>query len=70
MALQVRVVIEHAPTFYEILGLMPESDCPPILQVQGHDTTFYRARSTPRWVLYRAAVKGHGERTPFHRDQR
>ncbi len=58
----VRVVVEHSPAFYEILGVMVDTDCPPTLQVRGYDTTFYRCQSTPRWVLYRAAVKGHGER--------
>jgi hypothetical protein len=58
----VRVVVEHSPAFYEILGVMLESDCPSVLQVRGTDTTVYRGQSTPRWVLYRAAVTGHGER--------
>lgn len=60
--LHVRVVVEHSPAHYEILGLMLESDCPPSLRIAGHDVTFYRSQSTPRWVLYKQAVKGWGER--------
>lgn len=73
-ATTLRVVVEHAPTFYEILGVVAATDCPVVLQIPGHDTTFYRAQSTPRWVLYKAAVRGHGERfdggRPLHRNQR
>jgi hypothetical protein len=62
----VRVVVEHSPSFYEILGLKLLAECLPQLAVDG--TTFCRVQSTPRWVLYRAAIQGHGDRS-FHPDQ-
>lgn len=55
----VRVVIEHHPKLYAILGLSEEDKCPKTLGIDGR--TFYRAKSTGRWVLYRGAVSGHGD---------
>lgn len=68
--MHVRVVVEHSPTFYEVLGLMAPADCPAVLEIPGYGTTFYRTASTPRWVLYKKAIQGHGEPLPLHRNQR
>jgi hypothetical protein len=67
---QVRVVVEHSPSLYTLLGLMLLTDCPPVLQVRGHDSTFYRVESNDRWVLYRAAITGWGETKTLDSRQR
>ena len=69
MSLQIRVVVEHIPDRqYALLGLALESECLPVLEVGG--LTFYRAHSTPRYVLYKRALEGYDERTPLHPAQR
>lgn len=70
MSLQIRVIIEHIPDRqYALLGLATEAECLPVLEVGG--ITFYRAQSTPRWVLYKRALSGHGELSrPMHPSQR
>jgi hypothetical protein len=61
VSLALRVVVEHIPNQqYAILGLATDAECLPVLQVGG--ITFYRAQSTPRWVLYKRAIAGWGER--------
>lgn len=54
-----RVVIEHAENYFAILGLVEEKECLPTLVLQ--ERTFYRVKSTPRWVLYRGAISGYGD---------
>lgn len=61
-----RVVVRHDPKIYAIIGLAEEADCPQTLSQTdsaGTSHTFFRFKSTPRWVLYHAAVSGHGENT-------
>lgn len=67
---RVRVVVQHSPHLFAILGLHDLDACPSVLQFPDSERTFYRAQSTPRWVLYKPAVQGHGEATPLHRNQR
>lgn len=67
---RVRVVVQHTPHLYAMLGLHDLDACPSTLQFDDSERTFYRAQSTPRWVLYKPAVQGHGEATPLHRNQR
>lgn len=55
----VRVVIEHGPNLFAILGLAEEKKCAREIGIEGR--TFYRTKSTDRWVLYRGAVSGHGD---------
>ena len=54
----VRVVVEHTPELFAILGLCKLDECLPMLILQ--DRAFYRARSTPHWVLYKATISGWG----------
>jgi len=63
-----RVVVEHSPELFVILGLCREDEAPPEMFVRGR--TYYRARSTPRWVLYRAALSGGGAAAPDPNDLR
>ena len=74
-----RVVVEHTPQLFAILGLHDETACEPtltLLDADGRPHTYYRTRSTPRWVLYRAAVSSIGAGQPgdpqpaFSPDQR
>ena len=58
-----RVVIRHEPNLYAIIGLAEDSDCAPSFtqtDSEGTEHTFFRFKSTPRWVLYHAAVSGAG----------
>lgn len=55
-----RVVVEHSPALLEIIGLGTDAETGAISFERG-GTTYYRARSTDRWVLFKQAVKGHGE---------
>ncbi len=67
-----RVVIRHEPNLYAIIGLAEESDCASSFtqkSSKGVERTFFRFKSTPRWVLYHAAVSGTGENT-FNSAQR
>lgn len=61
---QVRVLAEDGPQLVRMLGICEEHECHPTLGIYGR--TFYRARSTDRWVLYKAALSGHGEQAPVH----
>ena len=58
----------ESSTAIRMLGLAVEAECLPILTVGG--LTFYRAQSTPRWVLYKRAIEGWGETKPLHPAQR
>jgi hypothetical protein len=67
-----RVVVRHAPNLYAIVGLAEDVECPQTLTTpdsEGASHTFFRVKSTPRWVLYHAAVEGHGGNT-FNSAQR
>ena len=64
----VRIVAEHSPSRFAILGLCREDEAPPEMFVNG--TTYYRAKSTPRWILYRAAISGWGAAAPDPSDPR
>ena len=55
----VRVMAQHSPTLFGLLGLWPLSQCAPVLVVG--DRSYYRSASTPRWVLYKRSVRGHGQ---------
>jgi len=68
----IRVVVEHHPDLFSILGYVDEAQLNSSLSLVGRDGvphTYYRSRSTTRWVLYRAAITGHGE-VNFHPEQR
>lgn len=55
-----RVVVKHSPSLFEIAGLGTDAETA-AQSFTRNDVTYYRAQSTPRWVLFRRAVKGHGE---------
>jgi hypothetical protein len=64
---------EDTPEFYRLVGVYPEEQCEAILQLADKDGvphTYYRARSTPRWVLYRRALSGWGAAAPDPTDPR
>lgn len=61
MPAPVRVVVQHDPNLFAILGIEEDANCPREISVEGH--TFYRAASTPRWVLYKPALRGWGQTT-------
>jgi hypothetical protein len=62
----IRVVAEHAANLFAILGIFPETELTPTLTIKGR--TYYRACSKEHYVLYRAAISGHG--VPLHQAQR
>lgn len=62
----IRVVAQHAPNLFAILGLFRETELTPTIALGTR--TYYRAESKVHYVLYRAAISGHG--VPLHRDQR
>lgn len=70
----IRVLAEHSPSLYSFIGLVKEEkECPATLEMRhpnGPSTTYYRARSAHRWVLYRAALSGHGQGPAFHPQQK
>ena len=51
----VRVVVEYTPSLYALLGLS-DPPCPAL--ITHSERTFYLAKSTPRWVLYKAVPAG------------
>lgn len=55
----IRVVLQYSPTLFGIAGLYDDAACHQTVHENGQ--TFYRARSTPRWILYRHTVKGWGQ---------
>lgn len=54
-----RVMVEDSPSFFRLFAMIPVDDCLPVLQIEEY--TYYRHRSTPRWVWYKAAISGSGE---------
>ena len=54
-----RVMVEDSPCFYRLFGMVPIEQCTPSITVEGH--TFFRYRSTPRWVWYKAAISSTGQ---------
>lgn len=54
----IRVVAQHSPSLFAILGLAEEHELPPQMKVEGHDTTYYRAETHDHYVLYKAAISG------------
>lgn len=59
-AAQIRVVLQHSPTLYEIVGLFDAETTKPTLTYGDEKRTYYHTQSTDRWQLYVAAVTGHG----------
>jgi len=55
----IRMVLESSPSLYYIVGLCEDAEALASFQYDG--ATYYRSRSTPRWVLYKAAISGWGE---------
>lgn len=55
-----RVVVELSPTLLELAGLGTDAETA-ALSFERQGVTYYRAQSTDRWVLFKRAVKGHGE---------
>ena len=47
----IRVVAQHAPALYAILGIFSEEDC--LLTLTLDDETYDLAARYPKWVLYR-----------------
>ena len=58
----IRVVAEHTPTMFAILGLTQEADCLPTYELtdtDGSPATYYRALTKPGfYVLYKRALQG------------
>ncbi len=71
----IRLVFEHSPELYSMCGHDEAIDGPIPQTCTVNGDTFYRVESTPRWILFRQAVKGHGERNAgggrhtLHEDQ-
>ena len=58
-----RIIAEHAPNLFAIIGFYNGDDPPLTMTVQdvdGNPVTYYRARSTSRWIVYRRAIHGSG----------
>lgn len=58
MANMVRVIAQDSPSLYRFLGLVDERHCTQTISIPGRDATYYRDKSTPKWVLYKAAIQG------------
>ena len=54
MTNSVRVVVEYTPALYALLGLS-DPPCPAL--ITHSERTFYLAKSTPRWVLYKPSIQ-------------
>ncbi len=74
----VRVMVEHTPSIFALFGMVPLDECHPVLELpdaDGERHTYYRARSTVRWVYYKPAIVGapapqaHPD-LPLHPEQR
>lgn len=66
----VRVVAQHAPNLYAILGVFPANaeTLAPTIALDGR--TYYRAETHDHWVLYKAALSGWGAAAPNPNDPR
>jgi len=52
----VRVIVQHTPRVYALLGLWNETACWPSLRFESNEGVwedYDRVTATPRWVLYR-----------------
>lgn len=66
MVMNRRVIAEHAPNLFAIIGFYDGDDPPLTMTIQdvdGNPATYYRVRSTPRWIVYRRAITGSGGAT-------
>lgn len=54
-----RVMIQHSPSLFS-LGTWMDAEDPPI-EFEYANHRYFKSKMTPRWVLYKRAVKGHGE---------
>lgn len=64
----IRIVVQHSPTLFAILGLIDEASLMPELIAYGQ--TFYRSETHDHYVLYKAALTGWGEAPNLHPQQR
>ena len=69
MSQPVRVVAQHAPNLFAIVGLFDPDGLPSSTEFDGE--TYYRAESHDHWILYKRAVTGWGKTglTPDARQQ-
>lgn len=56
----IRVVAQHSPNVYAIVGLFDEENLTPTVQLEG--VTYYRAETHVHFVLYKAAISGWGSK--------
>lgn len=63
-----RVVAQHSPSLFAILGLFPEEQLTSTINLDG--LTYYRAQSKHHYVLYKAAISGWGAAAPNPNDPR
>lgn len=56
----IRVVAQHSPALFAILGVFPESETTlaPTIKIDGQ--TYYRTETHHHYVLYKAALSGWG----------
>lgn len=64
----IRVVAQHAPNLFAILGFIEPDECP--IELTVNDLTYYKAERHERWVLYKAALSGWGAAAPNPSDPR
>jgi hypothetical protein len=50
-------MVQHSPTLFSLLHVDART-CTPTITYGAH--TYFRARSTPRWVLYKRATTSSG----------
>jgi hypothetical protein len=65
----IRVVAQHAPNLFGLLGLMNSEECPSVIVVEGRGT-YYRAETHDHYILYKAALSGWGAAAPNPEDAR
>lgn len=66
----IRVVVQHSPSLYAILGAYPVDSEFLTLTLKMDGQTFYRAETHDTYVLYRAALSGWGAGGTFDSRQR
>ena len=55
----IRIVAQHAPNLFAILGLFDESEAE-ATAIRIDDEAYYRAETHDHWVLFKRAITGQG----------
>lgn len=66
----IRVIAQHSPSLFVMLGMAEDYELPATMKVQGYETTYYLAERHDHYALYKAALSGWGAAAPNPGDAR